>query len=288
VVEQLARRVGRRGLQPKPVGQRLGQLAGGAERRERHEGDAVGKRRLASVLPRYGRGRVVAQRFGHRERQARLADAADAKQRDQPAARVAYEQPPDLDQLALAAEERAERRGEGVQRRRVHAGGSRWLRLCGCGWPGRRLALDEAAHLGQQFRPGRLVFQQNVIPARQRDEARPRDRRGELAPGIIRDPCVVTRVQHQRWRLHPRRQVGHVELVECAQEPHGVLHRTRWLTFSGWRTAYAIATGPPCEMPSSGKRSRPSESTTTSRSRTQASSENSSTCLSDNPQPRSS
>ena len=42
----------------------------------------------------------------------------------------------------------------------------------------------------------------------------------------------------------------------CANEPSN----TKWLTRSGLRTAYAIATGPPCEMPSSGNRSSPAAS----------------------------
>ena len=40
---------------------------------------------------------------------------------------------------------------------------------------------------------------------------------------------------------------------------------------SGWRTAYATATAPPWDSPSSGNRSSPTESTTSSRSSTQAS-----------------
>jgi hypothetical protein len=56
----------------------------------------------------------------------------------------------------------------------------------------------------------------------------------------------------------------------------------------GWRRAYSIAIGPPIEMPSSANRSTPAASTTVSRSATCASSVNSGTVQSDNPQPRAS
>ena len=61
-----------------------------------------------------------------------------------------------------------------------------------------------------------------------------------------------------------------------------------WVTRSGWRAANATATAAPCETPSSGKRSSPAASTTSSRSSTQSSNSKLSTSQSDIPQPRSS
>jgi len=55
-----------------------------------------------------------------------------------------------------------------------------------------------------------------------------------------------------------------------------------------WRTAYVIATAHPWEMPRSGKRSRPSVSTTVSRSVTHDSNDTLSSSRSDRPFPRSS
>ena len=73
----------------------LGTSAGSASSAKLHQPDAVAIR-----IHHFG---------GHLQREPGLADAADADQRQQPGAR---QQPLDLDQLPLAADERRQRLGQ--------------------------------------------------------------------------------------------------------------------------------------------------------------------------------
>jgi hypothetical protein len=88
----------------------------------------------------------------------------------------------------------------------------------GCG----RLS-EETSDVGEKTSPGRLTFQQNVVPAFERHEASARNETGQLAPSREGYPAIFTRVEHQRGRGHLARQVAHVDLVERVQKFNRIL-----------------------------------------------------------------
>src|SRR5260370_41042442 len=77
-------------------------------------------------------------------------------------------------------------------------------------------ALQKASDLLQQTAPSRIASQNEMVAAFQRDEARARNAGRDPAPFLKRLHGVVATMKHQRGRLDPGQEVGHVDFVDGA------------------------------------------------------------------------
>jgi hypothetical protein len=77
---------------------------------------------------------------------------------------------------------------------------------------------SEPLDLGEELGEGRVSLEEYVISAFQRDEARPGNETGEVAPLFERDRPVTDGMQNQCWCYNPPGQVTHIELVEGSLE----------------------------------------------------------------------
>src|SRR5262245_40396519 len=113
--------------------------------------------------------------------------------------------------------------------------GDRWRRGCAfgrgsgaCGRRGSSILIQEFANLLDEASPCRFVLQQQMITALEGDESCPGDGARQRQAVFESDQSIVAAVQNQGRYRYLRRQVGHIDVPECALQPYGVLRRGRY------------------------------------------------------------
>src|SRR6267143_327279 len=84
---------------------------------------------------------------------------------------------------------------------------------------------EEASNFGDESCPGRVAFEQQMVPALKRDEARAGDLGGEPAARLERHYCIVAAVQYQAWDSHLRQKIDDVYLAQLGEKSGRVLGR---------------------------------------------------------------